>query len=287
MDDMVCLNCGAASSEPTVSCPKCQSFYVFTKTNVSLVHDQAFREQLFTFFLGSLSLQDLSVWLEDIGQNSKGSAVEKVNRLKEHSEYPRTPIEQFPSKTIFHLDCLPVNELADLCASLQLDTNGPKTTLVRRLYREVGYREGWLSPKPQEAPTITKELVLPFVQWYPLLKNGQYEKDYYKDFYDEMSDLFGPLNVHKELAIAHGNTLKIDFHIGHPQQGGVGIEFKMPTSNGEIQRALGQLDQYVNRYGKELIIVLLPDFLKDAPLQLFLDELKRKGIIAVVKTRIF
>lgn len=285
---MVCLNCGAASPEPTVSCLKCQSFYVYNKTNVSLVPpDQAFREQLFTFFLGSLSLQELSVWLEGIGQNSKGTADEKVNRLKEHSEYPRTPTEQFPSKTIFHLDSLPANELAELCASLRLDTNGPKTTLIRRLYREVGYREGWLLRKPQEAPTITKETVLPFVQWYPLVKTGQYEKDYYSDFYDEMSELFGPLNVHKQLAIAHGNTLIIDFHIGHPQQGGVGIEFKMPTNNGEIQRAQGQLDQYVSRYGKELIVVLLPDFLKDAQLQLFLDELKRKDITAVVKTRIF
>ena len=142
-------------------------------------------------------------------------------------------------------------------------------------------------PKPQEAPTITKESVLPFVQWYPLVKSGQYEKDYYKDFYDEMSDVFGPLNVHEQLAIAHGNTLKIDFHIGHPQQGGVGIEVKMPTSNGEIQRAQGQLDQYVSRYGKELIVVLLPDFLKETQLQLFLDELKRKDISAVVKTKIF
>jgi len=283
---MVCLKCGATSPEPKVSCLKCQSFYVYNNTNSSLVPDQAFREQIFTFFLNSVSRQHLSGWLEDIGQNSKGTADEKVNRLKEHSEYPRTPTEQFPSKTIFHLDSLPANELAELCASLQLDTNGPKTTLVRRLYREVGYREGWLLPKPQEASAFTKETILPFVQWYPILKDGKYEKDYYKDFYDEMSDVFGPLNVHEQLAIAYGNILKIDFHIGHPQQGGVGIEFKMPTSNGEIQRALGQLDQYVNHYGKELIVVLLPDFIKDAQLQLFLDELKRKDIDVVVKPRI-
>jgi hypothetical protein len=260
---------------------------VYTKTNVSLVPDQAFREQLFTFFLDSESRQDLSGWLEDIGQDSKGTTDEKVNRLKEHSGYTRTPTEQFPIETISHLDSLPANELADLCESLRLDSNGPKTTLVRRLYREVGYREGWLLPKQQEAQTITKETVLPFVQWYPLVKTGQYEKDYYRDFYDEMSEVFGPLNVHEQFAIAYGNILKIDFHIGHPQQGGVGIEFKMPTSNGEIQRALGQLDQYVSRYGKELIIVLLPDFINNAQLQLFLDELKRKDIAAVVKTMIF
>lgn len=260
---------------------------MYNNTNGSLVPDQAFREQLFTFFLNFADRQYLSGWLEDIGQDSKGTTDEKVTRLKEHSDYTRTPTEQFPFETIGHLDCVPADKLAELCASLRLDTNGPRTTLVRRLYREVGYREGWLLPKPQEASAFTKETILPFVQWYPLVKDGKYEKDYYKDFYDEMSDLFGPLNVHEQLAIAYGNTLKIDFHIGHPQQGGVGIEVKMPTSNGEIQRALGQLDQYVSHYGKELIVVLLPDFLKDAQLQLFLDEIKRKDIAVVVKPRIF
>lgn len=284
---MVCLQCGATCLEPKASCPKCQLFYVYNNTNANLVPDQAFREQLFTFFVSSNSSEDLSNWLEDIGHNSKGTRDDKVNRLKEHSAYPRTPIEQFPFKTILHLDSLSQNNLTELCAALQVNTDGSNTALVRRLYREVGYREGWLPRKPQEASAITKETILPFVQWHPVMKNRQYEKDYYRDFYEDMSEHFGPLNVHEQLSIAHGNTLKIDFHIGHPQQGGVGIEFKMPTGNAEIQRALGQLDQYVSRYGKELIIVVLPDFLKDAQLQLFLDELGRKSITVVVKTSIF
>ena len=283
---MICLKCGARSPEPTVSCPKCQSFYVFTKSNVALTPDQALREQLFSFILDSTSSQDLSDWLQDIGQDSKGTADEKANRLKEHSGYLQTPTEEFPIETILHLNSFPANNLAELCESLRLDADGPKTTLVRRIYREVGFREGWLPPKLQEAPTIVKETVLPFVQWYPLLKAGQYEKDYYRDFYDEMSELFGSINVHEQLAIAYGNTLKIDFHIGHPQRGGVGIEFKMPTNNGEIQRALGQLDQYMNHYKEEVIVVLLPDFLTDAQLQLFLDELKRKEITVVVKPKL-
>lgn len=284
---MVCLQCGAAFPEPKVSCAKCQLFYVYNNAHVHLVPDQPFREQLFTFFVSSFSSQDLSGWLEDIGQDSQGKRDDKVNRLKAHSAYPRTSVEQFPFKTILHLDSLTQNDLTELCAALQVNTNGSKTTLVRRLYREVGYREGWLPRTSQEASAMTKETILPFVQWYPVMKNGQYEKDYYRDFYEDMSEHFGPLNVHEQLAIAYGNTLKIDFHIGHPQQEGVGIEFKMPTSNAEIQRALGQLDQYVSRYGKELIIVILPDFLKDAQLQIFLDELERKNITAVVKTKVF
>jgi hypothetical protein len=59
-----------------------------TKTDVSLVPDQVFREHLFTFLLNSVSRQDSSGWLEEIGQDSKGTMDEKVNRLKEHNGYP-------------------------------------------------------------------------------------------------------------------------------------------------------------------------------------------------------
>jgi hypothetical protein len=44
--------------------------------------------------------------------------------------------------------------------------------------------------------------------------------------------------------VAHGSTLKIDFHVGDPQADGVGIEVKVPKNNADVQRTLGQLDQY-------------------------------------------
>jgi hypothetical protein len=78
--------------------------------------------------------------------------------------------------------------------------------------------------------------------------------------------------------------LKIDFHVGDPQGIGVGIEVKMPTSNSEVQRALGQIDQYQRRYGSELILfVLLNNFLKPDGLHFFQEELKRKSVRAVFR----
>lgn len=113
-----------------------------------------------------------------------------------------------------------------------------------------------------------------------------YEEDSHEDFADEMSEILGEENVHRQLPLAHGTTLKIDFHIGPPQQTGVGVEFKMPKNNGELQRGLGQVDQYQERYGQELIVVLLKtDYIDQAKVQFFVNELRRKGIVTVVKDR--
>ena len=98
-----------------------------------------------------------------------------------------------------------------------------------------------------------------------------------------MDEAFGEDNVHEQLAIAFGNTLRIDFHIGPPQGDGVSVEFKMPLNNSELQRALGQLDQYKNRYGERLLMVLVPDFLDRAQQALFIDCARGKGIGVVLK----
>jgi hypothetical protein len=94
--------------------------------------------------------------------------------------------------------------------------------------------------------------------------------------------------VHEQVAVAHGTTLKIDFHIGGtvPGQGGVGIEFKMPTSNSDIQKAIGQLGQYQTCYGQSLIVVVFPDFLDHKHLQPFFHELGHRRIAHVIK-RVF
>jgi hypothetical protein len=124
----------------------------------------------------------------------------------------------------------------------------------------------------------TARLVKPFVELYPILKRGQYERDFYDPFQEEMADIFGPANVHPQLAIAYGNTLKIDFHIGAAADKGVGVEWKMPTSNSELQKAIGQLDQYKERYGPNLIVVLVADFISEAQKQLFTSASTSRGI---------
>ena len=100
--------------------------------------------------------------------------------------------------------------------------------------------------------------------------------------HDELSDVFGDI-VYEQQAVAHGTILKIDFHVGDPQGPGVGIEVKMPTSNSEIQKALGQIDQYQRRYGNELILFVLLGFLRPDGVHFFREELKRKGVRAVFR----
>lgn len=305
---MFCVSCGSKFPEGARFCPSCglsatsspaqstetlgpialppESSGQNTPAIVSPTPNVKLREKLLQCYLNLSTSQDLSGWLQDLGQDQKGTVDEKIARIREHTKYLSMSPETFAPKTISYLSPYDTENLAEICEDLGLDSEGGKNSLFRRIYREVGYKEGWLPPISKET-AISKQTVLPFVKWYPILKSYEYEKDYYPDFCDEMSEVFGDDNVHEEHAVAHGTTLKIDFHIGHPQSGGVGIEFKLPTSNSELQRALGQMDQYVSRYGPNLIIVLipLPDFLKKAQETLFLDELKRKGIEAVVKTK--
>lgn len=254
--------------------------------NVNPIVNSELREMLLKYHLNFATSQELSEWLRDLGQDHKGTVEEKISRVRQHTQYLSMSPETFVAETLRYLRDYSTDLLIEICRTLRLNIEGSNPVLTRRIYREIGIREGWLHPLSKEISVLNKEVVLPFVNWYPILKNGKYEKDYYTDFYDEMVELFGRNNVHKQLPIAHGNTLRIDFHLGHPQQGGVGIEFKMPTNNSEIQRALGQIDQYVHRYSSELIIVLIPDFIDTKQAIQFKEELHRKGVDVVVKTKI-
>lgn len=245
--------------------------------------DPALREQLFSFFLGTLTGAGLGDWLQDIGQDPRGSVAERRARIREHTKYLTMPPSEFPAQTETYLRPCSSGYLADLCDDLGVSNEGTKDALYRRILREVHYREGWLPRVSQGSPNLTATLLMPFLAWFPITKGGDYEKDYYPVIHDELSDVFGDI-VYEQQAVAHGTILKIDFHVGDPQGSGVGIEVKMPTSNSEIQKALGQIDQYQRRYGNELILfVLLLDVLKPDGVHFFQEELKRKGVRAVFR----
>jgi hypothetical protein len=245
--------------------------------------DPAFREQLFNFFLETLTGAELGNWLKDIGQDTRGSVAERQARIREHGKYLTMPASEFPAQTETYLRPYSSGHLADLCADIGVSQEGNKDTLYRRIMREVHYHEGWLPRVNQASPNLSATLVMPFLAWFPITKNGDYEKNYYPVIHDALTEVFGGV-VYDQQAIAHGTTLKIDFHVGDPQGIGVGIEVKMPTSNSEVQRALGQIDQYQRRYGSELILfVLLNNFLKPDGLHFFQEELKRKSVRAVFR----
>lgn len=244
-----------------------------------------FRRILLEAELDSATSTELSNWLRDIGQEPGGTVKEKIERIRQHTKYLSTPPDTFAHEALHVLKEHAAESLAEICEDLGIDPNGPRDSLLRRIYRELGYREGWLPRPPEALQKLTKAEVLPFIEWYPLLRDRKYEKDYYDEFLDEMSDVFGPDNVHKQVVVAHVTGLRIDFHIGPLHNSGVGIEFKMPTSNSELQRAKGQMNDYKARYGSDLVVVLLPDFIDNAKALLFADELGREQVSCVVKTK--
>lgn len=247
--------------------------------------NEEFRTKLLNFFLAELPSEELSRWLQDLKQDSRGSIAEKIARIREHTRYLTTPVVEFPEQTLNHLRVLNrVEILVDLCRELGLSDQGSKSVLFRRIYREVGYCEGWLTPIDVRSPVFETATVLPFVQWYPILSWPDYEREYYDDFHDEMVDVFGTEYVHDQVVVAHGNALKIDFHIGPVQEDGVGVEFKLPANNPEVQRAGGQIDQYLRRYRANLIVVLIPHLLKSTDVSLLRESLRGKSVELVIKS---
>jgi len=242
------------------------------------------RSRLLNFYLEVATSNELSDWLRGIGQESKGTVAEKQQRVRENTAYLGMPATDFPEQTRSYLSPYSADLLADLCEVLGLSNDGPKDALYRRIMREVRYAEGWVSRRSKDQPiSWTVATVAPFIEFYPITKRGSYERDFYGAFANEMDEVFGEENIHEQLAIAYGNPLRIDFHLGHPQGQGVGVEFKLPQNNGDIQRALGQLDQYRERYADRLILVLFPDFVDKAQVRLLTDQAVGKGIELMLK----
>jgi hypothetical protein len=247
-----------------------------------LRRDSVLRESLLSFYLETLTRAELADWLKQIDQDSRGSVDELRARIRAASQYVSMPERDFPAQSESYLSVYQTAHLADLCRLLGLSADGKKDALFRRIMREIHFREGWLArPNEFDASSLKADQVMPFLAWMPLKVRGQYEKDFYPIIEDEMSEVFG--SVFSQVPLAHGSTLKIDFHIGDPTGSGVGIEVKMPTNNSDVQRALGQIDQYQRRYGDNLILFVLAEFLKPETEKFLQDDLQRKGVRSVFR----
>jgi hypothetical protein len=246
--------------------------------------DAELRKKLLDYYVEMSTAAELSDWLRDLGQTPAGTVEERSQRVLAHTAYLSMPVENFPEQTRQYLDRYGSEHLAEICEVLGLPSHGTKDARYRRIMREVGYREDWLKRfDTRDQLTLDVETVRPFINWYPITKRGQYEKDFYPGFIEEMEEIFGENAVHEQYAVAHGNSLKIDFHLGHPQEHGVGVEFKIPTSNSDLQRGIGQLGQYKSRYGNSLILVLLPDFIDKAQRVMFMDACREAGVLVLTK----
>ena len=250
----------------------------------TLKSDTTLRVTLLDYYVKHSTNQELSDWLRQLGQDLKGTVEEKRARVCENTKYLSMSPETFPEQTLSYLSVYSSDHLSGICEAISIDPEGGKDLKWRRVMREVGFREGWLPRLGSLTErSFNLQLVRPFVEWHLIAKRGSYEKDFYPGFFDDMEEVFGHAFVHAQLPIAFGTTLKIDFHIGHPQRGGVGIEFKMPANNSELQRALGQMDQYQAQYKDQLLVVLFPDFLDKSLATFFVEKLTEKNIHVIIK----
>ncbi|MGE3154098.1 MAG: hypothetical protein AB7G48_18545 [Nitrospiraceae bacterium] len=149
------------------------------------------RDQLIDCYLSFSISKELSDWLNDLGLPSTGTTQEKLARLRQQADSLVLSAESFPRQTIFYLSKYPEDILAEIGRELGIDSAGSKDVLLKRIYREVGTREGWLQPLSDDARQLFKDTFL------PILSGFDHKKDYCLSLWDELSDLLGrePTNV--------------------------------------------------------------------------------------------
>jgi hypothetical protein len=289
---MHCTQCGTAAHAGRTICGACAAPLSERHAGNGLHRNEqpthhvdiALRGALLEFFLELCTSTGLSDWLRDLNVDSRGSVDEKKRRIREHTKFFSSPTKHVSARVVDDLRRGRVGDAVALCEKLDISIDGTKPTLIRRLHRHVETREGLL-------PILSDGLVPNFrdvhsiVEWYPVYQEKQYEKEHYDEFYEVMADVFGQVHAHEQMAVAHGSTLKIDFHIGSsvPGNDGTGVEFKMPANNSDLQKALGQMGQYQSRYRDSLIVVIFPNLLDAKHVVPFQHELTRMNITHVVK----
>ncbi|MEX5213454.1 MAG: SAP domain-containing protein [Nitrospiraceae bacterium] len=149
------------------------------------------RDQLIDCYLNYSISKELSDWLNDLGLPPTGTTHEQLARLHRQADPLVLSAESFPRQTIFYLSKYPEEILTEICRELGIDSAGSKDELLKRIYREVGTREGWLQPLSDDARQLFKDTFL------PILSGFDHNKDYCLRLWDELSDLLGrePSNV--------------------------------------------------------------------------------------------
>src|SRR6266516_546225 len=92
----------------------------------ALAPDFELRRCLLEYFLEIATSQDLSDWLRDINQDTRGSVAEKRDRIRQNTQYLSMPVTEFPRQTENYFKPLNSEHLADVCEDLRIDTGGSK-----------------------------------------------------------------------------------------------------------------------------------------------------------------
>lgn len=159
------------------------------------------RARLIDCYLNFSMSKELSEWLEDLGLPSTGTTQEKLTLLRGHADCLVLPAESFPRQTIYYLNRYDEEVLAEICQELGICNSGPRDTLLTRIYRVVGLREGWLQPLSEDARLIITETFI------PILRGFDPNKDYYRNLWGELTDVLDEDQMHRQGPQAYGSAI--------------------------------------------------------------------------------
>jgi hypothetical protein len=207
---MNCTDCDTALPLKARFCPSCgtrvkwweESADEVPGQTASPLHDDGeLRARLIDCYLNFSMSKELSEWLENLGLPSTGTTQEKLTRLRRHSDSLVLPAESFPRQTIYYLNKYDEEVLTEICQELGICSTGPQDVLLTRIYRVVGLREGWLQPLSDDARLIITETFI------PILKGFDPNKDYYRNLWDELTDVLDEDSRQLHGAHAYGSAI--------------------------------------------------------------------------------
>jgi hypothetical protein len=121
-------------------------------------------DTLLECYLNVVISKELSDWLEELDLPFTGTVEEKLASLKQHADAITLPAQSFHRQTIFYLSGYSAETLSEICDELTLPSEGPAQVLFKRIYSEVGQREGWLQPIPQDIRRLLEDMFLPVIR---------------------------------------------------------------------------------------------------------------------------
>lgn len=159
------------------------------------------REMLLDSYINYSIAREVSDWLQELGLPSYGTVGQQLARLRQQAASLVLPAESFSRQTIFYLSQYDPEILSEICQELHVTSEGSAETLFRRIYHEVGVREGWLRPIPEDARLIIRDAL------FPMLRSFGVVKDYPVNGMDDVADLFGEENAPLRPPLAYGSAL--------------------------------------------------------------------------------
>lgn len=125
--------------------------------------------ELVDCFVNVSIASELAGWLQELGLSPNGTIAQLSERLHRHAASLVLPAETAPRQTIFYLTQYSPDILGEICQELGIPSEGSREMLIKRIYREVGIREGWLRPSPDEIRHLFQDALFPMLRHFGIL----------------------------------------------------------------------------------------------------------------------